>query len=87
MHIFHRAHSVSPQPFRERIRAADHMLHAGDFDSKGALTDQRKLAPVLTAVSGNMDPTVGLPSVASVDLGRVSWIAAWLARPCGRDGR
>jgi putative phosphoesterase len=63
-----------PDAFRDRIRAADHVLHAGDFDSKGALADQRELAPALTAVHGNMDPRVGLPSVASVDLGGVTFV-------------
>jgi putative phosphoesterase len=72
-HIPSRAHRI-PEAFRERIRAADHVIHAGDFDSTGALADQRDLAPALTAVHGNMDPRVGLPSVARVDLGGVTFV-------------
>jgi hypothetical protein len=72
-HIPSRAQRI-PDAFRERIRTADHVLHAGDFDSKGALSDQRELAPSLTAVRGNMDPKVGLPSVASVELGDVTFV-------------
>jgi len=70
-HIPSRAHRI-PEEFREHIRTADHVVHAGDFDSKGALADMRDLAPELTAVSGNMDPRVGLPSVASVELDGVT---------------
>jgi putative phosphoesterase len=72
-HIPSRATRI-PDTFRERIRDADHVLHAGDFDSKGALADVRDLAPELTAVHGNMDPQVGLPSVATVDLGGVTFV-------------
>ena len=70
-HIPSRAHRI-PDAFREHVRTADHVVHAGDFDSKGALADMRDLAPELTAVSGNMDPRVGLPSVATVELGGVT---------------
>jgi len=66
-HIPSRSHRI-PDEFRERIREADHVVHAGDFDSKGALADMRDLAPELTAVHGNMDPGVGLPSVATVEV-------------------
>jgi len=70
-HIPSRAQRI-PDEFRERIREADHVVHAGDFDSKGALADFRDLAPELTAVSGNMDPRVGLPAVATVELGGIA---------------
>jgi putative phosphoesterase len=73
-HIPSRAQRI-PDPFRERIRAADHVIHAGDFDSKGALADVQELAPELTAVAGNMDPRVGLPTVATVELGGVEFVA------------
>jgi putative phosphoesterase len=63
-----------PEPFRERIEAADHVLHAGDFDSESALADMRDLAREFTAVSGNMDPRIGLPAVASVELGGVEFV-------------
>ena len=58
-----------PESFRERIETAEHVLHAGDFDSENALADMRALARELTAVSGNMDPRIGLPAVASVERG------------------
>jgi putative phosphoesterase len=72
-HIPSREQAI-PEPFAERIRDADHVIHAGDFDSKGALADQRDLAPEMTAVHGNMDPDIGLPSVATVDLGGVEFV-------------
>ena len=63
-----------PAPFREHLRAADHVIHAGDFDSKGALVAVREIAPALTAVAGNMDSRVGLPAVATVELGGVEFV-------------
>jgi putative phosphoesterase len=72
-HVPSRAERI-PDEFRERIRTADHVLHAGDFDSKGALADQRDLAPAMTAVRGNMDRAVGLPAVATADLGGVTFV-------------
>jgi len=72
-HIPSRAQRI-PEPFRGRIRAADHALHAGDFDSESALADAKELAPALTAVSGNMDPRLGLPAVASVEVGGVEFV-------------
>jgi len=72
-HIPSRAQTI-PAPFRERIREADHVLHAGDFDSEGALADAMDLAAELTAVSGNMDPGLGLPATATVELGGVGFV-------------
>ncbi len=72
-HIPSRAQQI-PDPFRDRIEQADHVIHAGDFDSKAALADTRDSAPELTAVSGNMDPRVGLPAVATVELGGVEFV-------------
>jgi putative phosphoesterase len=43
------------------------VIHAGDFDSKGAFADFQELAGEMTAVYGNMDPNFGLPAVATVD--------------------
>ena len=63
-----------PDAFKNRIENADHVIHAGDFDSEGALATQRSLAPELTAVSGNMDPRIGLPAVATVELGGVEFV-------------
>lgn len=72
-HIPSRAGRI-PEPFRERIAAADHVLHAGDFDSQSALAEVRNLATALTAVSGNMDPQLGLPAVETVELGGVAFV-------------
>lgn len=72
-HVPSRAQRL-PDEFRERARTADHAVHAGDFDSKGTLADLRELAPELTAVAGNMDPQVGLPRVATVELGGVTFV-------------
>ncbi|MDG5777325.1 metallophosphoesterase family protein [Haloarculaceae archaeon H-GB2-1] len=63
-----------PQWVRDRVVDADHVIHAGDFDSKGAFADVRDLASELTAVHGNMDPTLGLPTHASVELGGVEFV-------------
>ncbi len=72
-HIPSRAHRL-PEPFCELIGSADHVVHAGDFDSQSALADVRDLAPALTAVSGNVDPQLGLPAVAAVELGGVEFV-------------
>lgn len=56
-----------PAEFRDRIAAADHVVHAGDFGSRQALEEVRELATDLTAVYGNADPgDVDLPAVASI---------------------
>lgn len=63
-----------PEPFRERIAQADHVIHAGDFDDADALEMVRDLAAELTAVHGNIDPDdIGLPSTASVELEGVTF--------------
>jgi putative phosphoesterase len=72
-HIPSRAQRI-PDPFCERIAAADHAIHAGDFDSKGALADVRDLAPALTAVTGNMDPRIGLSAVATAEFEGVEFV-------------
>jgi putative phosphoesterase len=77
-----------PDPFSERIQDADHVIHAGDFDSKGALADQRELAGEMTAVHGNMDPEIGLPSVATVECGGVEFVVTHgTGSPGGWDRR
>lgn len=63
-----------PDAFRERIRQAEHVVHAGDFDSKGAYADTDELAPAMTAVHGNMDPDIGLPTTTAVELGGVEFV-------------
>ena len=54
----------------EKIRAADHTIHAGDYDAPEALETVRELAGGnLTAVTGNIDgPEIDLPEVATVDV-------------------
>jgi putative phosphoesterase len=81
-HVPSRAKRI-PDPFRERIRTADHVLHAGDLDSKGALADQRELASAVTAVHGNMDPRIGLPAIATVELGGVTFVLTHGTGPPG----
>ena len=64
-----------PELFRDRIAAADHVIHAGDFETPDVLADVRSLATELTAVQGNVDPKeVGLPSVASASVGGVTFV-------------
>ena len=67
-HVPTRAGEI-PEWVRERVRAADHTVHAGDFDSADALAEVRELAGGdLTAVAGNVDPPdLDLPSVATVE--------------------
>lgn len=73
-HIPERAETI-PRPFRERIIAADHTVHAGDFETAGALTEVRELSTNLTAVHGNADPAdIGLPAVAAVELDGVTFV-------------
>jgi putative phosphoesterase len=73
-HIPRRAAAI-PESFRERIAAADHVIHAGDFEDADALADIRDLAADLTAVHGNVDPAgLGLPSIADVTLGGVTFV-------------
>lgn len=56
-----------PDQFRNQIKEADHVVHAGDFGSKEAFRDLREVATDLTAVYGNADPVdIDLPAVASV---------------------
>jgi hypothetical protein len=59
-----------PDWVRERLRAADHVVHAGDFDAPETLALVRDLAggdEHLTAVRGNVDPPgVDLPATATL---------------------
>lgn len=74
MHVPGQAKAL-PAAFRERVREADHVVHAGDFGSKEALAEVRELASDLTAVYGNADPAdIDPPPVASVDVGGVTFV-------------
>lgn len=76
-HVPSRAAEI-PDWVAERVRAAGHAVHAGDFDSPAALARVRDLAggaDSLTAVRGNTDPsTLDLPRVATVALGGVTFV-------------
>ncbi|WP_254546182.1 metallophosphoesterase family protein [Halomarina pelagica] len=75
-HVPSRAAEI-PSWVRDEVRAADHVVHAGDFDSREAYATVADLAPELTAVRGNMDPVMSdaeLPEVASVELGGVRFV-------------
>lgn len=73
-HIPGRAEEI-PSRFRDRISDADHVIHAGDFETKEVLRDVRSLATNLTAVYGNADSgDMGLPAVDSVTLAGVPFV-------------
>lgn len=64
-----------PEPFSERIAAADHTIHAGDLNTVDALGNIRERATELTAVHGNADPAdIGLPAVDSVTREGVTFV-------------
>jgi len=44
-----------PDPFVERIRAADMLLHAGDFMTVEVLRELERIGPPLVGVHGNVD--------------------------------
>ncbi|MFB6096853.1 MAG: metallophosphoesterase family protein [Haloferacaceae archaeon] len=72
-HVPSRSPGIPPW-VRERVGAADHTIHAGDFDSAAALETVTELADGdLTAVAGNMD-RLDLPETARVVLGGVEFV-------------
>ncbi|WP_217920487.1 metallophosphoesterase family protein [Halolamina sp. CBA1230] len=80
--------SALPEEFRERIAAADHTIHAGDFQTVDVLDDVRALASELTAVHGNVDPDgIGLPAVDAVTLGGVTFVVTHDDQPRRRGRR
>ena len=68
-HVPSRAERL-PDWVADRVREADHTIHAGDFDNRAAYESVADLAgPAFTAVTGNMDPgSLDLPKVASVEV-------------------
>ncbi|PSP99792.1 YfcE family phosphodiesterase [Halobacteriales archaeon QS_5_70_17] len=75
-HIPSRAEEL-PDWIRDELRGADHVIHAGDFDSREAYDDIADLSAELTAVRGNMDPemtTVDLPETTALDRGGVRFV-------------
>lgn len=72
-HIPGRAKAI-PEPFVSRMRRADHVVHAGDFNSLAAFEAVREMAPSLTAVPGNMDSSaLPLPRVATFERAGVAF--------------
>ena len=69
-HVPSRASEI-PDWVEGELRSADHVVHAGDFDSIDSFAAIRHLSDgELTAAAGNMDPhSLDLPQVASVTLG------------------
>ncbi|MDX1744699.1 MAG: metallophosphoesterase family protein [Halobacteriales archaeon] len=74
-HIPGRADAI-PGPFEERIRLADHVIHAGDVTSPEALATIRDLASgTLVAVAGNMDGTrLRLPTTETLVVGETTFV-------------
>jgi putative phosphoesterase len=74
-HVPARASGI-PDWVRERVEAADHVVHAGDFETPTVVETVRSLAGgSLTAVRGNVDdPGVDLPGVATVERGGVEFV-------------
>lgn len=74
-HVPSRAREI-PDWVAERVTAADHVVHTGDFDSQDAYDSVRDLAPNLTAVRGNTDPNhqLDLPTVATLVAGGVEFV-------------
>lgn len=74
MHIPDQATEL-PEAFREHVRSADHVIHAGDFGSFEAYATVTSMASTLTAVYGNADPDdIDLPPVASATVGGVTFV-------------
>jgi hypothetical protein len=74
-HVPTRAAAV-PEWVIDELRAADHVVHAGDFDSVAALETVREAAGGgFTGVRGNVDPgSVDLPAVARLERGGVTFV-------------
>ena len=72
-HVPSRAPAI-PDWVRTAIADADHVVHAGDFDSRRAYETVKQLAEDLTAVRGNTDGDYGLPGVATADLAGVRFV-------------
>jgi putative phosphoesterase len=74
-HVPGRASGI-PDWVRERAEAADHVIHAGDFETPAVVDQVRSLAAgAFTGVRGNIDPaSVDLPAVATVECGGVEFV-------------
>lgn len=87
-HVPTRAAAI-PDPFEERIRTADHVVHAGDFTSREALEHVRGLATDLTAVHGNMDGReLGLPATTTLSVEGLTFVVTHgTGSPAGYEER
>lgn len=75
-HVPEQADALSSR-FREYVRDADHVVHAGDFGSEEAFERVRDVNADLTAVYGNADPVdIDLPAVASLTVGGVELVVS-----------
>lgn len=73
-HVPSRATEI-PEWVREEVRGTDHVVHTGDFDSAEAFDRVTELAgDSLTAVRGNTDPQLGLPSIAVLEIEGVTCV-------------
>ena len=64
-----------PEPCLERLRAADLVVHAGDFTTAAVLDELEALGPPVAAVHGNVDEPAlreRLPAERVVTAGRAS---------------
>jgi uncharacterized protein len=71
-----------------RIRAADALIHAGDFSAASVLAELRALCPVVLGVHGNVDDAElrrELPETLSLELG--GWTVALVHDAGPRQGR
>ncbi|WP_435344627.1 metallophosphoesterase family protein [Haloarchaeobius sp. HRN-SO-5] len=73
-HVPSRATAI-PDWVLDVVADADHVVHAGDFDSPEAYETVQSHATDLTAVVGNVDPqSIDLPAVATLDVGGVRFV-------------
>jgi putative phosphoesterase len=72
-HVPSRAPSI-PEWVLDQCREADHVIHTGDYDSQEALETVREASPELTAVHGNIDPDLGLPTTTTLDVEGVRFV-------------
>lgn len=88
-HIPSRAQEL-PDWVAAEIRAADHTIHAGDFDSPSAYDRIEELADGdLTAVTGNMDPHgLSMPETQVVEIaGHTFVVTHGTGPPAGYEER
>lgn len=82
---------VLPEACVERIRAAEALIHAGDFSAASVLADLRALCPVVLGVHGNVDDAElrrELPESLEVEVGGRTVAVLHDAGPAkGRLGR